>query len=100
MDLIVSWSDKANSDLENVFDYYKIEANLRVARKLVKALVSSTIQLKYTPRIGAVETLFTIDGIELRYLVKGNYKILYYIQVNTVIIARVFDCRQNPIKMK
>jgi plasmid stabilization system protein ParE len=33
-------------------------------------------------------------------LVKGNYKILYYIQVNTVIIARVFDCRQNPIKMK
>ncbi|UPT66200.1 MAG: type II toxin-antitoxin system RelE/ParE family toxin [Sphingobacteriales bacterium JAD_PAG50586_3] len=100
MDLIVSWSDKANNDLENVFDYYKIEANLRVARKLVKALVSSTIQLKYTPHIGAVETLFTIDGIELRYLVKGNYKILYYIQGSTVIIARVFDCRQNPNKMK
>lgn len=30
----------------------------------------------------------------------GNYKILYWVEPKTVFIAAVFDCRQNPQKMK
>ncbi len=43
------------------------------------------------------------EGIrEFRYLIYQNYKIIYYINqtTNQVIVANVFDTRQNPDKIK
>jgi toxin ParE1/3/4 len=37
---------------------------------------------------------------EYRYLVQGNYKIIYRIEGNYIRIAVVFDTRQNPEKLK
>lgn len=34
------------------------------------------------------------------YLVSGNYKIIYLIDENLITIATIFDCRQNPVKLK
>jgi hypothetical protein len=33
-------------------------------------------------------------------LIEGNYKIIYWIDNQNIKIAAVFDCRQNPAKMK
>ncbi len=35
-----------------------------------------------------------------RYLVEGNYKIIYRVETKTVFIVRVFDARQAPEKLK
>jgi len=35
-----------------------------------------------------------------RYLVEGNYKIIYRIKDESIVVDSVFDCRQNPVKMK
>lgn len=35
-----------------------------------------------------------------RYLIKGNYKIIYKLQGSTVYITDVFDSRQDPKKLK
>ena len=35
-----------------------------------------------------------------RYIVEGNYKIIYIVIDSTIYITDVFDCRQNPDKMK
>ena len=34
-----------------------------------------------------------------RYLVNGNYKLIYRVSHNEVIINDVFDARQNPAKI-
>lgn len=31
-----------------------------------------------------------------RYLVEGNYKIIYYIKGKIVYITDIFDCRKDP----
>ena len=35
-----------------------------------------------------------------RYLVESNYKIIYWQENELITIASVFDCRQDPKKMK
>lgn len=64
------------------------------------AIVDKTLLLEKTPRIGQKEDLLTHMNKEIRYLIEGNYKIVYWIDDNIVSIATVFDCRQTPQKLK
>jgi len=43
MELRVFWTDTARFQLEDIFNYYKDKANIRVARKLVKQIIDRTI---------------------------------------------------------
>ena len=36
---------------------------------------------------------------EYRYILSGNYKIIYKVEDSYIIITDVFDARQNPSKM-
>ncbi len=100
MELRVFWTDTARFQLEDIFNYYKDKASLRVARKLVKQLIERTIQLEKNPNSGPKEPLLSRRNFEYRYLVEGNYKIIYWKHDNYIKIATVFDCRQNSEKMK
>ena len=100
MDLKVFWTDTAIEKLEDIFDYYKIKANIRVAQDIVGSIVDSTLNLGSQPKTGQLEALLKDRKKEYRYLVTGNYKIIYWIEEPYVMIATVFDCRQNPTKMK
>lgn len=53
------------------------------------------------PEIGQIEEILKDDEREFRYLVYTNYKIVYYVNSKThkVVIANVFDTRQNPSKL-
>ena len=84
-----------------IFDYYNINASKRIAKKLVKGIVDSTIGLNSNPYIGQEEELLSDRSQNFRYLVYKNYKIIYWINKtkNRIDIANVFDTRQNPIKM-
>ncbi len=99
MEMIVLWSDSAIEDLQEIHDYYATSANAKVADKIVNSIVDLTIGLDKNPRIGQTEELLNHKKEEIRYLVEGNYKIVYFIDKNYVIIATVFDCRQNPKKL-
>ncbi|MFU8842930.1 MAG: type II toxin-antitoxin system RelE/ParE family toxin [Bacteroidales bacterium] len=100
MELRVFWTNTARFQLEDIFNYYKSEASIRVARKLVKQIIERTIQLEKNPESGPKEPLLTDRKFEYRYLVEGNYKIIYWIEDNYIKVATVFDCRQNPEKIK
>lgn len=101
MELEVFWSKFAKNRLERIFDYYKFKASIKVAHNIVNGVVNQTINLEKTPRIGQVEEVIKDDDREFRYLVYTNYKIVYYINLKTnqIIIANVFDTRQNPEKL-
>jgi plasmid stabilization system protein ParE len=100
MGLKVYWTDASINRLEDIFDYYKMNAGIEVARKIVGSIIDATINLETQPRLGQPEELLKDKGLEYRYLVQGNYKIIYWIEEPFVKIATVFDCRQNPVKMK
>lgn len=99
MEIKVFWSELALNQLEQIFDYYKYKANIMVARKIVSALVDRTIQLKNNPQSGIKEPLLENRDKEYRFLVEGNYKIIYFRNNNYINISSVFDCRQNPEKL-
>ena len=100
MGLKVYWTETSINKLEDIFDYYKTNAGIDVARKIVDSIIDATIALENQSRIGQPEELLKHRDLEYRYLVEGNYKIIYWIEEPLVKIATVFDCRQNPVKMK
>jgi len=99
MEVKVFWSDKALSQLEEIYDYYKVKASIALARKLVKSIIEKTIILELNPLIGEKELLLAERTYEYRFLVEKNYKIIYRFKDKQVKIISVFDCRQNPEKM-
>lgn len=100
MELRVFWTETARLQLEDIFEYYNSRAGLSTARNLVKQIIDRTIQLERNPHSGQIEPLLSDRKFEYRYLVQGNYKIIYRIEGNYIRIAMVFDTRQNPEKLK
>lgn len=102
MEIEIFWSQLAENKLQDIFDYYKVKAGVKTARKIVNQIVDRTIGLDKNPKIGVVEELLADRIQEFRYLVVSNYKIIYYIneEKRRIIIANVFDIRQNPEKMQ
>lgn len=96
----VVWTNFAISELKNVFLYYRMVANSATAEKIKKSILNSTKILTKNHLIGAIEENLIELKQEHRYLVKGNYKIIYRVINKDVYITDIFDCRQNPEKMK
>ena len=96
----IFWTETALNQLEDIFDFYLVIADSNTTRKIVSAIVDKTIILEKTPHIGQSEELLVKREKEYRYLVEGNYKIIYWIEETEIKIASVFDCRQNPTKMQ
>ena len=99
MGMKILWTDEAVSDLENIFAYYLAEASFQVATTIVNDIVDAAAYLEINPNSGQREALLNDREHEYRYLVEGNYKIIYWIDSDMINVATVFDCRQNPVKM-
>lgn len=96
----IIWTNFAISELKNIFLYYRMVAGDKTADKIRKSIFNSTKPLIKNPLIGAIEVNLTELKQGHRYLVEGNYKIIYRLIDNNIYITDIFDCRQNPIKMK
>ncbi|WP_373495771.1 type II toxin-antitoxin system RelE/ParE family toxin [Aquiflexum sp.] len=98
----VIWSEFAENQLDEIFDYYAKESSLSIAAKHIRQIIKVPNKLKRTPFIGQVEEFLKERPIIYRYLVFKNYKIIYSVdEKNKLIkIADVFDTRQNPSKIK
>jgi mRNA-degrading endonuclease RelE of RelBE toxin-antitoxin system len=70
-----------------------------VAHKIRKQILESTKQLLSNPESGQIE--FNLEKLNqnYRYLLSGNYKIIYRISEDVIFVNDVFDVRQNPNKM-
>ena len=102
MELKIYWTDFSKTELRKIFSYYKDNASLSIAKKLVLEIENKTTILKTHPNIGQREELLKEREQEFRYLVFKNYKIIYWInnKKNWIEISDIFDTRQNPIKMQ
>jgi len=96
----VVWSSFASSQLEDVFDYYS-QISQNVAKQIILQILSDTEKLKLNANLGQMEELLANRKTAYRYLISGNYRIIYTIKSehNSILIADVFDSRQNPVKI-
>jgi toxin ParE1/3/4 len=97
----VVWSIFASAELAEIHSYYNSIATKVIADRIVLDILKIAIYLKSDPYLGPIEPLLKDKQIEYRYLVKGNYKIIYsFDEENQQIrILDIFDTRQNPIKI-
>jgi plasmid stabilization system protein ParE len=101
MAIEVIWSEFAKFQLKEIFIYYKRETSLQTAKKITSEITKEVKILKLHIELGQKEELITYKPNNYRYLVKGNYKLIYTFdeENNFIKIVDVFDCRQNSDKI-
>ncbi len=92
----VYWSDFALISLETIYKYYKENVSIGIAKNILQNILSCTSQLEKFPLSGTIEELLIELNENYRYIIRGNYKIIYKIQNNTIYITDIIDSRQNP----
>lgn len=97
----VYWSVAAELRLLRIHAYYTDKAGVRIANRLISEVVKSTLRLGNQPLLGQVEPFLEGMNIKYRYLLTGNYKVIYSVDdtLMEVRVADVFDCRQSPESM-
>lgn len=84
--------------LREIHQYYKTKVSVKVALKIKNSIFSAAIQLQYQPESGQIEPNLEKLKQGHRYVVRGNYKIIYKAVAEGILITDVFDTRQDPIK--
>lgn len=94
----IIFTNRADKDIENIFAYF-LEVAPYKAEVVLLEIVTKTEQLITHPFSGPEEQFLKSWGFNYRFLVVGNYKIIYQVSGDTIFIIQVFDARQNPLKM-
>ena len=97
--MIIEWAKPARKDLKKIFNYYKKKASRETAQKIIDGILDYTDILK-TQNIGRTEKLLEHLNQNHRFLITGNYKVIYIIENNIVYITHAFDTRQDPVELK
>ncbi len=92
----VIWTNEALQETKAIYNYYKSRASIKVAESIKRKIFLSTKNLNIHARKGQTEVLLKHKIDEFRYLLAGNYKVIYKIVEKDVYIMKVFDCRRNP----
>ena len=92
------WRKLALNQLKGIKKYISKDSQI-AADKIVANIRSSVKSLKTDPYLGQEEEILKPKGLGHRYLVCGNYKIIYRLIESDIYIAVVFDTRRNPAKL-
>jgi toxin ParE1/3/4 len=75
-------------------------AGERTAVKIKRSIFAATKPIIKHPLIGVEEENLKDLKQGHRYIIQGNYKIIYRIIGDEIFITDIFDWRQNPTKIK
>ena len=100
MGIRIEWSELSTKQLNDIYAYYSLKANPRIAKKIINKIIERVEVLLENPLLGPKEELLNEMLEDFRYLVESNYKIIYWQEDEIITIASVFDCRQNPEEIK
>ncbi len=96
----IYWTPLALKSLDEIKVYIEQETESNtIAVKYLSKLIDRVEQLKNFPDSGAAEELLKRIKQNSRYLVEGNYKIIYQYQEGKVIVTDIFHVKQNPVKI-
>ncbi len=90
----IIWTTQSEFDIDDVYQFYfKISQELAI--KIISEIILETENLVFAEQ-------FQVDDINPNYrrIIANNYKVLYKIIENKIVIYGVFDCRMNPERLK
>ena len=93
----IEWRDKSIEELQAIYDYIYFRS-AQNAENVVDTLLELGNSLAEFPAKFPVEPILNQENV--RFVVKWDYKIIYRIEKDKIIILRVFHSRQNPEKLK
>jgi plasmid stabilization system protein ParE len=92
----IIWSPRAKIDLFNILDFYFQRNGTKTYSIKLNGNLRKSIRLLEThPEIGVKS-----DIENVRNLIHGNYEIFYEIKIKTIEIITIWDCKQDPEKLK
>lgn len=97
----IYWTAFASKCIEDIHAYIEEESkSAAIASRYITKLMGRVDQLENFPNSGAAEPLLNHLKNNSRYLVEGNYKIIYQYNDSHIIVTDVFHVKQNPVKIK
>lgn len=77
MEIRIEWSERSERQLKDIYDYYSFEAGSKIARKIINKIIDSVSILVNNPFVGSKEELLSKYPEDFRFVIEGNYKIIY-----------------------
>jgi plasmid stabilization system protein ParE len=98
--LPIVWENKARQSLKDVYYYIKYRSSKSQAEKVRDHIVNLAEKIQPMPLKHSKELLLEDLSIEFRYIVAWNYKIIYEIFDNKIVIIDIFHTSRNPKDIK
>lgn len=101
--MTIEWTPKAKERLTEIAMYYEKERGKKSAIKVIAQIKKAVNSLKQSPHIAALEPALADLCLNIRSLVIiPRYKVIYVVDYKTkqISIITIWDCRQNPRKLK
>ncbi len=95
----VIWTLPALASLRDIHEFIKKDSPTG-AKKVITELVAVGNALSTLPARNPIEPLLAEEPIIYRSAVKSNYKVIYTIEQESVMIVDVFDTRRDPSRLK
>ena len=96
----IEWLAGAERSLDEAYEFLETVSPVAAA-KMYNNIMDDVLRLATMPLIGPVEPWLDEEPVTFRSFVScKRYKIVYDIEDDNVFIADVWDCRQDPEKLK
>jgi len=96
----IVFSDLAFEQLASIYNYLQTKSN-HASAIIHNHILDEIERLRDFPQMAPIESeLIGFTHTYRSLVVKKTYKIVYYIEDDTIYISALFDCRQNPQKLK
>ena len=94
----IVWSEYALQKLRELVSYCQSKVGFRKTENIITAIVLRIDDLVNFPYLGQVEQN-NHSKYERRYILVYNYKILYEVTKEDIVILDIFHTKQSPQKM-
>ena len=95
----VAVSDLAKSDLQNIVSYISETESVATAKYVERGILSEMKKLEHFPTAFPKDKYASANEKTIRFLLKWNYKILFFIDRDKVQVVSIFHTAQNPDKL-
>ena len=92
-------SNLAKSDLRSIVSYISEVESISMAKYVERGILSEMKKLVYFPSAYPKDEYASTNERTIRFVVKWSYKILFYIDLNSVQVVGIFHMAQNPDKL-
>ncbi|NDV69407.1 type II toxin-antitoxin system RelE/ParE family toxin [Dysgonomonas sp. 25] len=95
----IIWLPLAQEDLSKIYNFIADKSEIS-AINVSNDILEAVELLKKFPQIAPIEPILSDYPETFRSLIVRTYKVIYFAHEKTVFITSIWDCRQDPEKLK